>query len=117
MFLGAYIGFLFSGVLLWLITIRVTRDEEGLDWWDCAMWVAGSYFAAFVVRILTSWIHLPDVVQLVLEIIVGLAVLDWFLRGQFGKKMAFEIIAIYLGIRVLVALPWLIVWYMSKTGM
>jgi hypothetical protein len=113
MFLGAYIGFLFSGILLWFITIRVTRDEEGLDWWDCALWVAGAYVAALAVHILTSWIHLPGAIQLVLEILAGLAVLDWFLRGQFGKTKAFEIIAIFIGIRILFALPWIAMWVVS----
>ena len=117
MFLGAYIGFLFSGIVLWLITIRVTRDEEGLDWWDCALWVGGSYVAALVVRLLTSWMHLPDVVRIVLGIIVGLAVLDWFLRGQYGKEKAFEIVAIFVGIRILFALPWIIMWYVSVTNL
>ena len=117
MFLWAYLSVGFSAILLWFITIRVTRNEEGSDWWDCAMWVAGAYVVGFVVRGLTYVVHLPEPIGLVLQIIVGLAVLDWFLRGQYGKEKAFEIVAIFLGVRILFALPWVIMWYVSINNM
>ena len=113
MFLWGYFGFAVSAIILWLITIRVTRNEEGLDWLDCAGWVAGSYVGAFAVRGLGYLLHLPEVVTLVLAIIAGLTVLDWFLRGQYGQENATKIIAIFIAIRILFALPWIIVWFLS----
>ena len=114
MFLWGYFGVLFSAILLWIITIRVTKDEQGLDWWDCLRWVAGAYVAGLAVRVLCHVVHLPDVVGLVLQIIVGLTVLDRILAGQFGGEQALRIVIYYAGIRVLFALPFLLMWYLSR---
>ena len=99
--------------MLWYIIVRVTKSEEGLDYWDAGRWVAGAYLAGFAVRVLTHAAGLPDVLAVVLQIIVGLTVLDWLLKGQYGGEQAFRIVTIFVGVRILFALPWLLVWYLS----
>ena len=113
MFLWGYFSFAISAIVLWVITIRVTRNEEGLDWWDCALWIGGAHVAALVVRAFGYFAHLPEALTLVLQIVTGLAVLDWFLKGQYGKEKAFEIVAIFVGVRILFALPWVLMWLLS----
>ena len=114
MFLWAYFGFIFSAILLWIIIIRVTKDEYGPDWWDAARWIAGAYLAAFAVRLIAMAIGLPEVIALVLYVIVGLTVLDLTLKGQYGGEQAIRIVLIYVVVRVIFAVPWVLMWYLSR---
>ena len=105
MFMWGYIRFLLSAVVLWFIIIRITKDEQGVDWQDAAKWLAYSYLASIAAFGLAVLVGVPPMVAALPSLGIGVIVLAYVLKAQYGGDKTAHIIIAYLVVRLIFSLP------------